>query len=88
MDLRCSGKDLIKNHLIMSMYNHKFVWGDKYLPRGIFCNGWVMVNGEKMSKSKGNFFTLEDFGNTYSCDASRIAFANAGDTLDNANIEL
>jgi leucyl-tRNA synthetase len=50
-DLRCSGKDLIKNHLTMCLYNHLYIWGEEYLPRGIFCNGWVMVNGNKMSKS-------------------------------------
>lgn len=49
-DLRCSGKDLIKNHLTMCLYNHLYIWGQKYLPKGIFCNGWVMVNGSKMSK--------------------------------------
>lgn len=49
-DLRCSGKDLIKNHLTMSLYNHLYIWDEEYLPKGIFCNGWVMVNGKKMSK--------------------------------------
>lgn len=28
MDLRCSGKDLIKNHLIMALFNHAAVWKD------------------------------------------------------------
>lgn len=35
----------------MSLYNHYFIWKDKKLPKGIFCNGWVLVDGEKMSKS-------------------------------------
>lgn len=26
MDLRCSGKDLIKNHLTMSLFNHQAVF--------------------------------------------------------------
>jgi leucyl-tRNA synthetase len=26
MDLRCSGKDLIRNHLTMSLYNHAAIW--------------------------------------------------------------
>ena len=59
MDLRGSGKDLIRNHLTMSLYNHAAIWEDhKYMPRGFFCNGWVLVNGDKMSKSKGNFRTI------------------------------
>jgi leucyl-tRNA synthetase len=87
MDLRCSGKDLIGNHLTMSLYNHAAVWNhDKnYMPRGVFCNGYVIVNGEKMSKSKGNFYTIMDIINDYGCDASRIALADCGDTLDDAN---
>lgn len=28
VDLRCSGKDLIPNHLTMSLYNHAAVWKD------------------------------------------------------------
>jgi leucyl-tRNA synthetase len=28
MDLRCSGKDLIRNHLTMSLYNHAAIWED------------------------------------------------------------
>lgn len=27
-DLRCSGKDLIKNHLTMCLYNHYYIWGE------------------------------------------------------------
>lgn len=86
MDLRCSGKDLIGNHLTMSLYNHAAVWNDKkYMPKGIFCNGYILVNGEKMSKSKGNFYTITDIIRDYGCDASRIALADCGDGLDDAN---
>ena len=51
MDLRCSGKDLIGNHLTMSLYNHAAVWNDhNYMVRSYYCNGYILVNGEKMSK--------------------------------------
>jgi len=88
LDLRCSGKDLIKNHLTMSLYNHFFVWGEEKVPRGVFCNGWVLVNKEKMSKMKGNFFTLAEMCDKFSADATRLGLANAGDTLEDANVEL
>lgn len=88
MDLRCSGKDLIKNHLTMALYNHFFIWGQAKLPRGVFCNGWVLVNKEKMSKQKGNFFTLSEMCDKFSADATRLGLANAGDTLEDANVEL
>ena len=87
MDLRCSGKDLIGNHLTMSLYNHAIVWDKNidYMPRGYFCNGYILVDGEKMSKSKGNFLTIDDLIKNYGADASRITLADCGDTLDDAN---
>lgn len=86
VDLRCSGKDLIQNHLTMSLFNHAAVWEDSKLwPRAFYCNGHVMVNSEKMSKSKGNFLTLEEAISTYSADATRIACADSGDGLQDAN---
>jgi leucyl-tRNA synthetase len=88
MDLRCSGKDLIGNHLTMALYNHAAVWNDvKMMPRGYFCNGYVLVNGQKMSKSLGNFLTVSDLVHEYGCDASRIALADCGDVLDDANFK-
>jgi leucyl-tRNA synthetase len=86
MDLRVSGKDLVRNHLTMSLYNHAAIWDKpEYWPRGFFCNGWITVDGEKMSKSRGNFLTLRDCIEFYGADATRIALADAGDTLDDAN---
>ncbi len=88
MDLRCSGKDLIRNHLTMSLYNHAAIWDDqKMMPRGIFCNGYVLVNGKKMSKSEGNFLTIRDCIAKYGVDATRLTLADAGDSLDDANFE-
>jgi len=45
----------------------------------------VLVNGEKMSKSLGNFMTVDECVKLYGADATRIALADAGDTLDDAN---
>eukprot|EP00419_Tripos_fusus_P007549 CAMPEP_0172687916 /NCGR_PEP_ID=MMETSP1074-20121228/22044_1 /TAXON_ID=2916 /ORGANISM="Ceratium fusus, Strain PA161109" /LENGTH=1244 /DNA_ID=CAMNT_0013507459 /DNA_START=49 /DNA_END=3783 /DNA_ORIENTATION=- len=86
VDLRCSGRDLIQNHLTMSLFNHAAVWEDpSRWPQAMYCNGHVMVDSEKMSKSKGNFMTLEEAIQTYSADATRIACAGAGDNLNDAN---
>ncbi len=62
MDLRCSAKDLIKNHLTMSLFNHAAIWEDEpdKWPRGFYCNGYILVDGVKMSKCAGNFITLEN----------------------------
>ena len=87
MDLRCSGKDLIKNHLTMSLFNHRAIWDDSKMPRGFFCNGYVNVNDQKMSKSTGNFLTIQDVIKVYGADPTRVALASAGDTMDDANFE-
>lgn len=57
------------------------------MPKSIFCNGYVMCNGEKMSKSKGNFYTIKDCINMFGTDSTRITMADAGDTIDDANFE-
>ncbi|MBI4802388.1 MAG: methionine--tRNA ligase [Elusimicrobia bacterium] len=41
------------------------------LPRQVFAHGWWTVNGEKMSKSKGNFIDPEVVAREYGADALR-----------------
>jgi leucyl-tRNA synthetase len=38
-----------------------------------------------MAKSTGNFLTLKDSVNRFSADGTRLALADAGDTLEDAN---
>jgi len=87
MNLRVSAKELIPNHLTMALYNHAAIWEDEpeLWPRGYYCNGHVLVDAQKMSKSKGNFLMMDETVEKYSADAMRIACADAGDTLDDAN---
>jgi leucyl-tRNA synthetase len=89
MDLRVSGKDLIANHLTMSLYNHAEIWKDKpeMWPRGFYCNGHIMVDAEKMAKSKGNFLLLKECVDDYSADATRFAIADSGDSMEDANFD-
>ncbi len=72
----------------MSLYNHAAIWEDKAkMTRGYFCNGWMLLNDKPMSKSTGNFITLRDAVDKYSADATRLAMADAGDTLDDGNFK-
>jgi leucyl-tRNA synthetase len=88
LDLRVSGKDLIRNHLTMCLYNHAAMWEDpKMMPRSMYCNGYMVLNNEKMSKSTGNFLTIKDCITKFGVDATRITLADAGDGLDDANFE-
>ncbi|PIA61472.1 hypothetical protein AQUCO_00300759v1 [Aquilegia coerulea] len=84
-DLRVSGKDLIQNHLTFCIYNHTALLNQHHWPRGFRCNGHIMLNSEKMSKSTGNFRTLRQAIEEFSADATRFSLADAGDGMDDAN---
>ncbi|GAP86405.1 putative leucyl-tRNA synthetase [Rosellinia necatrix] len=85
LDLRVSGKDLIQNHLTFFLYIHVALWPSQYWPRGVRVNGFVLLNGEKMAKSTGNFLTLRETVDKFGADAARVALADAGDAVDDAN---
>lgn len=87
LDVRVSGKDLIQNHLTFFLYIHIALFPPEYWPRGVRANGHLLLNGEKMSKSTGNFLTLKDSVEKYGADATRIAFADAGDAIEDANFD-
>ena len=89
MNLRVSAKDLIPNHLTMCLYNHAEIWKDRpsLWPRGIYCNGHIMVDAEKMAKSKGNFLLLLECVEEYTADATRFTLADAGDSMEDANFD-
>jgi leucyl-tRNA synthetase len=71
----------------MSLYNHSAIWANRpdRMPQAFYCNGHVMVDDEKMSKSKGNFIVLHDAINTWSSDAVRFSLAMSGEVGDDAN---
>ena len=87
LDVNSSGKDLIPNHLTFFLYIHIALFPPEYWPRGVRANGHLLLNGEKMSKSTGNFLTLSDAVKKYGADACRIALADAGDGVEDANFE-
>ena len=86
-DLRVSGKDLIQNHLSFSLFNHTAVFPPAKWPRGFAVNGWVLVDGEKMSKSRGNFYTIRQLIDRYGADTTRLTLCNSGEGLDDPNWE-
>ncbi|KAG4300705.1 hypothetical protein PCANB_002964 [Pneumocystis canis] len=87
LDLRVSGKDLIPNHLTFWIYIHTAIFREEMWPKTVRGNGHLLLNGEKMSKSKGNFLTLKEAIEKYGADATRLTLADAGDGLDDANFE-
>ena len=87
LDMNSSGKDLIPNHLTFFLYIHIALFPKEFWPRSVRANGHLLLNGEKMSKSTGNFMTLNDAVEKYGADACRIALADAGDGVEDANFE-
>ena len=87
VDLRCSGKDLVQNHLAFYLFTHVAVFPPQYWPRGVRVNGHLMLDDAKMSKSTGNFMTAADAICRYTADGVRYAMADAGDAGDDANFK-
>ncbi len=85
MDFRNSGKDLIQNHLTFCIFNHTAIFPKANWPRSFGVNGWVTVDGKKMSKSLGNFILLNELAKSNSVDASRITVLAGGEGLDDPN---
>lgn len=44
-----------QNHLTFCLYNHTAIWAgqQQYWPLSMRCNGHLLLNAEKMSKSTG-----------------------------------
>lgn len=86
-DLRISGKDLIGNHLSYCLMTHMAIWDA--LPNGISSNGHVLIDGEKMSKSKGTFIMVEDSLKEYSISAIRMVLASIPTSpIDDSNYQI
>ncbi|XP_018611952.2 leucine--tRNA ligase, cytoplasmic [Scleropages formosus] len=87
VDVRVSGKDLVPNHLSYYLYNHVAMWPNDSgkWPQAVRANGHLLLNSEKMSKSTGNFLTLSQAVSKFSADGMRLALADAGDTVEDAN---
>ena len=85
VDFRNSGKDLIQNHLTFFMFNHVALFPEDKWPKGIGVNGWVNVDGQKMSKSLGNMIPVREIVEKYSADAARITILNGGEEMDDPN---
>ncbi|KAG7088680.1 hypothetical protein E1B28_012651 [Marasmius oreades] len=86
-DIRSSGKDLINNHLTFALYNHIALFPEDKWPISMRTNGHLLLNGAKMSKSTGNSLTLRDAVEKFGADATRLALADAGDGIEDANFD-
>jgi len=87
-DVRSSGKDLVQNHLSFCLFNHVAIFPEKYWPKGFSVNGWLLVEGDKMSKSRGNFYTIRQMLEKYPADVIRAGLMLGGEGLDDPNFDF
>jgi leucyl-tRNA synthetase len=69
---RFSAKDLISNHLTFQLFHHVSIFPKDKLPLGMVVFGMGLLNGAKMSSSKGNVFLLEDAVAEFGADTVRM----------------
>jgi leucyl-tRNA synthetase len=69
---RFSAKDLISNHLTFQLFHHVTIFPKDKLPAGMVVFGMGLLNGAKMSSSKGNVFLLEDAVAEFGADTVRM----------------
>jgi leucyl-tRNA synthetase len=71
-NFRFSAKDLISNHLTFQIFHHVTIFPKEKLPKGMVVFGMGLLNGAKMSSSKGNVFLLEDAVGEFGADTVRM----------------
>lgn len=88
LDLRNTGKDLVQNHMAFCLFNHTAIFSKEHWPRGYAVNGWVRLADRKMSKSRGNTWYIREALRAFPADVLRLTVANAGDGLDDPNLDM
>lgn len=86
-DLRNSGKDLIQNHLVFCIFNHVAIFPEEDWPRSFGVNGFIRLEGQRMSKSHGIVTYIRDAIRAWGADATRITLAQGGEGLDDPSFD-
>ncbi len=85
VDLRSSGKDLVANHLLFFLFHHVAIFPPEKWPKAIAVNGFVSLEGQKMSKSKGPLLTMKKAIQDYGADATRLYILNKASHLQDVD---
>ncbi len=78
-DSRHSATDLVRNHLTFFIFNHVGVFEKKYWPKQIVTNGFVLMDGKKMSKSMGNILPIRSAVKKFGADAIRFTIVSGAE---------
>ncbi|WP_331235169.1 leucine--tRNA ligase [Natronorarus salvus] len=79
VDYRCSGNDLVPNHLTFFLYHHAELFDEPEWPGGITVMGMGLLEGEKMSSSKGHVVLPGDAIGEYGADTVRFFLMNSAE---------
>ena len=69
------GKDILRFHAVI--WPAMLMAAGLDVPRGVFAHGWLLVGGEKMSKSKATGIAPTTLVDTFGSDAFRFYFLSA-----------
>jgi leucyl-tRNA synthetase len=72
LDWRLSAKDLVGNHLSFHLFHHSAIFHEDKWPRGVVVFGMGLLEGQKMSSSKGNIVLLDEAIKTHGADVVRL----------------
>jgi leucyl-tRNA synthetase len=78
-DQRHTGVGHIPNHLSFFIFHHAAIFPERHWPQAITINEFVIRDGVKMSKSKGNFIPMADIPRRYGADLYRLYISQIGD---------
>ncbi|NPA04766.1 MAG: leucine--tRNA ligase [Crenarchaeota archaeon] len=85
VDSRHSGRDLVPNHLTFFIFNHVAIFPRDKWPRQIVVNGFVLLQGKKMSKSLRNIIPLRRAIRVYGPDTVRAVLLSAAELLQDVD---
>ncbi len=81
------GKDIVYFHALF--WPAMLAGSDFRTPTGVFAHGFLMVNGEKMSKSRGTFIKAETYAEHLHPEYLRYYFASKlSDKVEDINLDL
>jgi len=79
VDYRCSANDLVNNHLTFFLFHHAELFDPDNWPEGITVMGMGLLEGEKMSSSKGHVVLPGEAISTYGADTVRFFLMNSAE---------
>ncbi|MEM3163995.1 MAG: leucine--tRNA ligase [Halobacteria archaeon] len=78
-DYRFSAKDLVGNHLTFQVFHHAALFPKRHRPKGIVVFGIGLLDGAKMSSSKGNVVRLGDALKKHGSDVVRFFLVSSAE---------